>query len=138
MHGNWVIGFRRTMRPMQSLEAELWALHDGLQLALDRKITQIYVEMDALAAVQLIMGVDQPRHFLSNIVHDWRFLMRKLGVEKIDHIYREGNKCADALANMAYNPILDFRILDIAPTCINSQLRDDTYGVSYPKLLYVS
>ncbi|KAI8572922.1 hypothetical protein RHMOL_Rhmol01G0238700 [Rhododendron molle] len=112
------------MRPMQSLEAELWALHDGLQLALDRKITQIYVEMDALAAVQLIM--------------DWRFLMRKLGVEKIDHIYREGNKCADALANMAYNPILDFRILDIAPTCINSQLRDDTYGVSYPKLLYVS
>ncbi|KAG5544340.1 hypothetical protein RHGRI_016927 [Rhododendron griersonianum] len=68
MHGNWVMGFHKTMRPMQSLEVELWALRDGLQLALDcRKITQIYAEMDAFAAVQLIMGVDQPRHFLFDV-----------------------------------------------------------------------
>ncbi|KAI8550443.1 hypothetical protein RHMOL_Rhmol06G0107300 [Rhododendron molle] len=67
------------------------------------------------------MGVDQSRHFLSNIVHDCRFLIRKLGEEKIYHIYREGNKCVDALANMTYDSVLDFWSLDIAPVCIISQ-----------------
>lgn len=50
-------------------------------------------------------------------------------------IYREGNKCADALANMAYNDSLAFRTLDITPTitptCINLQLSYDINGVVY-------
>lgn len=44
------------MQDVSSLEAEIGALRDGLQLALSQ-------EMDALAAICLITGTDQPRHF---------------------------------------------------------------------------
>ncbi|KAH7849667.1 hypothetical protein Vadar_021159 [Vaccinium darrowii] len=139
--GNWIIGFHRHLRASQSLEAEFWALRDGLLLAQNNHLVPISVEMDALAAIQLLadsnLGI-QSRHYLNNIIHDCRCLMRQLGVMKIDHIYREGNKCADLLAKMSFNDALDFHIFDVAPTCINSQLCDNKNGVAYPRLLHVS
>ncbi|KAI8558831.1 hypothetical protein RHMOL_Rhmol04G0127000 [Rhododendron molle] len=67
-----------------------------------------------------------------------RYLMRQLGVEKIDHVYCEGNKCANLLANMNFNDGLDFHIFDVALDCIISHLCDDRNGVEYPRLLYTS
>lgn len=64
--------------------------------------------------------------------------MRQLGVEKIDHVYREGNKCADLLANMSFDDALVFHLFDVAPVCINSQLCEDANGVEYPRLMYDS
>ncbi|KAI8570527.1 hypothetical protein RHMOL_Rhmol01G0041300 [Rhododendron molle] len=64
--------------------------------------------------------------------------MRQLRVEKIDHIYREGNKCADVIASTSFDDALDFHVHDLffdphvhdlAPDCINSQLCEDANGV---------
>ncbi|KAH7845274.1 hypothetical protein Vadar_000239 [Vaccinium darrowii] len=133
--GNWIVGFHRSFRALQGLEAEFWALRDGLLLAQNKRLVPLKVEMDALAAIQLISDSNQTRHFLSNIIHDCRCLMRQLGVVKIDHAYREGNKCADLLASMSFNDDLDFHVFDVAPACINSQLGDDLNGAQFPRLL---
>lgn len=77
---------------MQSLEAELWALRDGLELAHSMHLRPLEVEMDALAAIQLIMGPNQPYHLLSDIVHDCRCSMDRLRVEKIENSFRGGNR----------------------------------------------
>ncbi|KAI8557357.1 hypothetical protein RHMOL_Rhmol04G0004600 [Rhododendron molle] len=100
---------------MHSLEVELWAVRDGLQLAINNQFAPICVEMDALVVIQFIMGPIQPQHSLSNIIYDCKYLMRQLGVKRIDHVYREGNKCADLLANMDFNDGLEFHIFDVAP-----------------------
>ncbi|KAH7846405.1 hypothetical protein Vadar_013667 [Vaccinium darrowii] len=133
--GNWIVGFHRSFRALQGLEAEFWALRDGLLLAQNKRLVPLKVEMDALAAIQLISDSNQTRHFLSNIIHDCRCLMRQLGVVKIDHAYREGNKCADLLASMSFNDDLDFHVFDVASACINSQLGEDLNGVEYPRTL---
>ncbi|KAI8537255.1 hypothetical protein RHMOL_Rhmol09G0009500 [Rhododendron molle] len=88
-NGSWVIGFHRSLRPMHNLEAEMWALRDGLQLAKSKDLVPICVEINAPAAIHLIMGPNQLHHNLSNFIHDCKCLMRQLGVEKIDHVYRK-------------------------------------------------
>ncbi|KAI8524755.1 hypothetical protein RHMOL_Rhmol13G0173700 [Rhododendron molle] len=123
---------------MHSLEAELSVVRDGLQLVINNQFAPICVEMDALAAIQLIVGLTQPRHSLGNVIHDCRYFMRQLGVKRIDHVYHEGNKCADLLANMDFHDGLDFHIFDVAPYCIILHLCDDRNGVEYPRLLYDS
>ncbi|KAL7190803.1 hypothetical protein ACSBR2_022979 [Camellia fascicularis] len=64
------------------------------------------------------------------------FFLEQLGVQVINHIYREGNSYADILANQA-SPIVDsLHIFDFAPPCIANQLYDDARRISYPKTLY--
>ncbi|KAI8559387.1 hypothetical protein RHMOL_Rhmol04G0169800 [Rhododendron molle] len=46
-YGTRVIGFHPSLRPMHSLEAELWAVRDGLQLAINNQFAPICVVMDA-------------------------------------------------------------------------------------------
>ena len=44
----------RIIRLVDSLEAELWALRDGLQVAITMHLTPLEVEVDAQLAIQLI------------------------------------------------------------------------------------
>ncbi|KAG5545975.1 hypothetical protein RHGRI_018218 [Rhododendron griersonianum] len=48
-NGEWV-GFQRKIGSNSVLGAELWALRDGLKLALDLSLLDIEVEMDAMQA----------------------------------------------------------------------------------------
>lgn len=71
--GNWINWLHQDHEGfLQSLqEAELWALRDGLQLASSQRATcstQSGKCMDALAVVQLIMGLDQPRLINSKVI----------------------------------------------------------------------
>ena len=52
----WGVGFHRKLGPMSSTEAELWALQDGLQMAISVAIQPLEVEGDAKEVTQLISG----------------------------------------------------------------------------------
>ncbi|KAI8004358.1 putative ribonuclease H protein [Camellia lanceoleosa] len=45
--GRWVAGFMRNTGTTSALEAELWALRDGLMLTADLHLLKIHVEADA-------------------------------------------------------------------------------------------
>lgn len=75
-HRTWLTGFHRYIRKVSPFAAEPCAMRDGLQLAGTRNQSGI-----------------------SNLVPDCRLLMTELLVATIDHVYREGNSCADALAS---------------------------------------
>ncbi|XP_028057644.1 uncharacterized protein LOC114261568 [Camellia sinensis] len=129
---------KRNIGIASSLEAKFWALRDGLNLALDEGYRNIEVETDSLLVKQLIMDKENANHHLSNLIHDCKFLLKQLGVQMLNHIYREGNCYADILANQA-SPIVDsLHIFDFAPPCIANQLYDDARGISYPRTLYYS
>ncbi|KAI3473497.1 hypothetical protein Pfo_031457, partial [Paulownia fortunei] len=83
--GDHILAFQDFIGPASSIFSELYALNRGLQLALIRGITHLWIEIDALARLQQLL-VD-----IKNVLHHM--------TTSITHIYREGNRVADFLAN---------------------------------------
>ena len=77
---------------------EFWALRDGLKLALSEGIQNLIVELDARVVIDLISSnVDTVKPY-SPLLCDCRCLLRRFPRVQVKHVYREGNRCADALA----------------------------------------
>ena len=80
-----------------SIIAEMWALRDGLMLAKQLGIAQLMVEMDAKVIVDLVQSDNSPNKSFSSLLNDRRFLLRQLHRIKINHAFREANRCTDHL-----------------------------------------
>ncbi|KAK9288743.1 hypothetical protein L1049_017207 [Liquidambar formosana] len=85
--GRWVKGFVRKLCIISSVDAELWALRDGLNLALKCNINKLYVDMDASSAIYLINSEASETHLLSTIILDCRLLMTRLQELRIQHAF---------------------------------------------------
>ncbi|KAI8523423.1 hypothetical protein RHMOL_Rhmol13G0072400 [Rhododendron molle] len=120
-YGIWIGGFHRNIIVDSSLKAELWALRDGLSLAKDENIKKLEIEVDSMT--------------LGNLLFDCRLLMQGFEEVSITHIYREANRCADALANDAPVSVGDLYIYPVIPSCISNFLYADLIGVSYPRIV---
>ncbi|KAL0006134.1 hypothetical protein SO802_013695 [Lithocarpus litseifolius] len=95
----WIEGFARSIGFTTSITAEFWALRDGLKLALSEGIQNLIVELDARVVIDLInSNVDTVKPY-SPLLYDCRCLLRRFPQAQVKHVYREGNRCADALAN---------------------------------------
>lgn len=95
--GVWLCGFMGSLGECTSLEAELRAILAGLQMAWSKSIPRIQIESDSQLAINLICG-DDDDHPLAAIIHDCQSLMTRDWNCSIRHTLREGNSCADFLA----------------------------------------
>ena len=75
--------------------AELWALKDGLNLAIQLGIKQLEVELDAKVIVEMLNNVNNANIKLSPLLLDYRSLMVSLTQVWVAHVYREVNRRAD-------------------------------------------
>jgi ribonuclease HI len=123
--GNWVGGFSRSIGITTSVQAELRALKDGLQLALDLEIPNLEIEMDSTVAVKLLHSTNSPNAFLSSIVNDCRYLLERFEAYTLKHIYREANGCADLLAKAGCDQHSDFLVYTSAPAHVLEALDFD-------------
>ena len=78
--GDWVGGFSRAIGITTSVQTELRALKDGLNLAIDLGISNLEIEMDSLVAIELVNSITIPNAFLSTIVTDCRSLMERFEI----------------------------------------------------------
>uniref|UniRef100_A0A2N9HGS1 RNase H type-1 domain-containing protein n=1 Tax=Fagus sylvatica TaxID=28930 RepID=A0A2N9HGS1_FAGSY len=106
--GSWLGGFSRTIGHTTSVQAELRALLDGMQLALELHITHLDIEMDSLVSVDLVLSNSVANVFLRSIVDDCRCMMEKFASVTLKHIYREANACADLLAKEGCSQVAAF------------------------------
>ena len=61
--GSWLMGFSRKLGICTSLQAELWNIVIGLDLAWDRRYSKLIIESDSLEAVTLIyQGCPSPHN----------------------------------------------------------------------------
>ncbi|KAF5933508.1 hypothetical protein HYC85_029679 [Camellia sinensis] len=74
------IGSMRNIVTASALEAELWALRDGLMLVADLHLLEIHVESDAKEMIKLLLHEPSSRHHYSNLICDCRYLMRQLRI----------------------------------------------------------
>lgn len=116
--------------------SELWALRDGLNLAIQLGIHQFDMELDAKVIVDLLNGADSPNRAYSPLLYDCRSLLAKLTQARVVHVFREANKCVDFLAKRGCSMREDFVIFYVSPSVELDQLLDsDINGLYYYRLV---
>ncbi|KAK9272443.1 hypothetical protein L1049_002816 [Liquidambar formosana] len=122
-------------RPEISPESgvEIWALWDGLELALKCNITKLIVDMDATVAIALILKEVTPTHPLSSVILDCRCLMDPFLEIQMRHMYREANQCADILVRQGVFSGYNCNIFYSPPIWFYAQLEADRRGDLYPR-----
>ena len=115
-NGSWFKGFARSIGFATSITAEAWALRDGLKLALNAGVQSLIVELDAKVLVDLVKSNVDTKKPYSPLLYDCRCLLRRFLRVQVVHVYREGNRCADALARWGGTMTEDFVVFDSSPS----------------------
>lgn len=113
--GKWVIGFARKIWKSSSFIAEIWALRDGLNVCLRKNLLLVEVELDAKAVVDILARPNNSSEANSPLVDDCRHLIGQFHQIRINHCYREANRCADTLARMGTNQAQEFVLFHSPP-----------------------
>ncbi|MFO1518848.1 MAG: ribonuclease HI family protein [bacterium] len=83
-------------------QAEYQALRFGLQKALELKIHELDVFLDSELVVKQVKGLYKVKHpDLIPLHREIKSLLGKFSHVSVSHVYREKNKEADKLANLA-------------------------------------
>ena len=114
--GRWIREFSRSIGYMTSVLAELWALRDGLTLAIQLGIRCLEVELDAKVIVEMLNNADSSNKKFSSLLLDCRSLIASLTQDRVTHVYREVNRYVDFLAKKGCCMREDFVIFDVYPS----------------------
>ena len=95
-----------------SVTVECWALRDGLLLASQLGIAQLVVELDARVVIDLFVSKNSSNKHYSPLLNDCRSLLTRFLQIRVNHVYREENRCADKLAYEGCSLEVDFVVLD--------------------------
>lgn len=102
----------RNIGVVTSITTAFWALRDGLLLASQMGIAQLVAELDARVVVGLLVSNSPSNKHYSPLLNDCKSLLRRFQKIRINHVYREGNRCVDKLAKEACSLEMDFVVLD--------------------------
>lgn len=100
-------------------------LFHGLKLAVDHNINNLIVELDSTILVNSLLNGNTDLHPLGALLSCCKNLIQKLQSISIDHIYRECNSVADALAKNVINCEYGMLILENPPCHATQVYLDD-------------
>ncbi|KAH0705371.1 hypothetical protein KY290_010065 [Solanum tuberosum] len=131
--GDWVVGYMGNLYMTNNMKAELIALLQGLQIALERGLVPLEVNVDCKEIKTLIQG-EHPTY--ENILSDCRDLLHRLGNPLIHHTFRETNQVADALAKEGakMDQINSLLCMEVPPVFVSSKLEADKEGTPFVRL----
>nr|GMD92032.1 reverse transcriptase [Ipomoea batatas] len=128
--GDWLFGFVTKIGFTNSFAAELWGLREGLRLAKAKGFRRVVMELDSKSVVTLVSGDLEDHGCYSSLVKDCRFLLGSFEQIILQHILREGNRCADHLANLGQLGEWGTVLLDSPPASIEVLLAADVAGAN--------
>lgn len=115
-HGNWIIGLAKHVGNDSVLQAELWAIFLGLNIALQiNKNLNIEIETDSSQSVYLLSDYSNGFHPLDPFIVNCRYILSKLSNYKIEKVARQQNTCVDALAKEGCLKRLPFTLFNEIP-----------------------
>ena len=133
VEGKWIKGYVRAIGNTTSVAAKLWALRDGIQLCLELNLPMVIIELDAMLVVNLLRSTNHNPNGNNNLVADCREGMARIPRVKIQHCYREANKCADALARRGVLLPCNFLVFDSPLVDVALLLSLDDAGLLYER-----
>ncbi|CAL9014261.1 unnamed protein product [Prunus brigantina] len=113
--------------------AKCIALHDGLAAALDRGWEQIVIEGDSKLVIDSILGKANPPWCIQQIIQDIWALSSSAASIRFQHVFREANFTADAVAKLGHglsNQVLWEHGL---PLSVRTPFYFDLFGRSCPR-----
>ncbi|XP_028080539.1 uncharacterized protein LOC114282098 [Camellia sinensis] len=128
-HGAWVCGYYERLQPGTSLEAELWALYKGLTVILQKGMDNVTIELDTMQVVQLMNEETRDNCPFKNLVEDSKILLQGCQCT-VQHVWKEGNLCADALAKFGAQQPKDMLVVNEPPAEIRSLLISDMIALN--------
>lgn len=126
--GTWVCGYYGKLHSGTSLEAELWAVYKGLTIILQKGMNQVMIETNAEQVVQLLQEEPGDRCPFKNLVEDAQILLRGCDCS-VQHVWKEGNLCADFLAKMGANQPEEILVMNDPPAELRELLVADMIGL---------
>lgn len=133
-NGVWISGFAMKVGITDSLSAELWGLREGLRLAKSLNLSNIVVQLDASVVVNFLTQGIPPTHLNSVLVQEASALVKGDWVREITHVYREGNRCADFLANFGQDIPQGSLVLMEPPAGLLPLIEHDANGIAIRRL----
>ena len=109
------MGFACKIGKTTNFLAELWALHDGLNMYLKHNFATVEVEIDAKAIVDAISNPNYTNLFVSPLMDDCKLLVSRIPQICFRHCYCEANRCIDALVRLGGLQSSDFVIFVSLP-----------------------
>ncbi|KAE8654582.1 hypothetical protein F3Y22_tig00117048pilonHSYRG00873 [Hibiscus syriacus] len=130
MNGDWIIGFNKSIGISTPIQAELWGIFEGLQLALSHNIERLQCQTDTVEALNL---VSSPMAKCSPIalVRPIAKLISKQWMIEFILIRREANAAADFLAKSTVISNEQAQTYTEPPHEIKSLLHRDLYGPAF-------
>ncbi|CAL5353181.1 unnamed protein product [Camellia sinensis] len=92
-------------------------------------LRQMIIETDAAEVVNLLEEGPGDKHLLQGLVEDARIIFNGCQCT-IQHIYKEGNLCADAMAKLGVDQPEDILVVNDPPTKIRELLVSDMVGLA--------
>nr|AIK35195.1 LINE-type retrotransposon LIb DNA [Ipomoea batatas] len=129
--GNWIVGFSTNIGHTNSFLAELWGFREGLVIAKNRGYNHIIAETDSEAVVQVLINDRAVGPFDFTLLADCKSLIHQFQECRIMHTFREGNQCADHLANIGQSITSGTTWWDHPPAELTELLNRDAWGVTY-------
>ncbi|XP_031126953.1 uncharacterized protein LOC116029190 [Ipomoea triloba] len=115
---------------VRSFIDELWGLREGLKIAVNRGLKKLIVETDSNAMIQALSKDADSRPEADTLIADCKFLLSKIQELELAHVFREGNQCADYLANMGQDNHWGTLILNRPPDGVINILSRDAMNVA--------
>ncbi|XVF29316.1 hypothetical protein REPUB_Repub15cG0110400 [Reevesia pubescens] len=135
--GNWICGFLSKIGRTNVQTAELWGVREGLHLAMEMGLQHLIIQVDAAAIIPLLQDITiHNNHPSASILQDCHAMISYFNSVQVQHVYREGNRCADKLANLALMDSVSHgtTVLSSPPSELVTFLKSDAEGVSFLRL----
>ncbi|XP_024634787.1 uncharacterized protein [Medicago truncatula] len=116
--------------PNDILFAELTAIYQGLQLAVNLDFEELVCYSDSLLAVNLIKGDTSFYHVYAVLIQNIKDLLNSRNYS-IHHSLREGNHCADFMAKLGATTDVDLTVYSSLPEDLLSLLLTDEMGALF-------
>ncbi|CAN1162756.1 Putative ribonuclease H protein At1g65750 [Linum perenne] len=116
------------------MRAELRTVEFGLRIAWDTGVRKVQLQLDSAAAVAAILGESDFDSRHGQTLQSIANLRQKDWEVDISHIYREGNRVADLLANHGHLLDFELHVNCLYPSEVDRTIWSDFCGACLPRL----
>jgi len=132
--GNCLNSYARKIGSCDALHAEMWGMYIGMDMARRQGITHLQVESDSKILVDMVTGKCNINGNVPTLIRRIRDLKNMSWQVQINHIWREGNRSADWLANFSLSlDSFDLHVIETPPRELRCLLFDDISGACMPR-----
>ncbi|KAK4268096.1 hypothetical protein QN277_024799 [Acacia crassicarpa] len=131
--GEWICGFVRKLGRCTTVKSKLWVVLTGLEVARSFNLDNIIIECDSVSVVSMLINLQVEDKSESRLLSLIRLALCHFLNYNFVHVYREGNTCADSLANFSLVHGESYTVFENPPLAILRCLYNDYVGVAYPR-----